>query len=74
MILYVGTLANMEVQISGCVFSSLFLELANSQGDIVSAGEIKIFRKILLYISSDKYIVLGRLSTGRNLTSNNKQC
>ncbi|CAB3990321.1 Hypothetical predicted protein [Paramuricea clavata] len=33
----------MEIQISGCVFSSLFLELANSQGDIEGflLGEIE---------------------------------
>jgi hypothetical protein len=32
----------MEIQISGCVFSSLFLELANSQGDIVSGAYCKV--------------------------------
>jgi hypothetical protein len=39
-----------QISISGCVFSSLFLELANSQGDIVSTVRCKVFYKDIVYL------------------------
>ncbi len=55
----------MEIQTSGCVFSSLFLELANSQGDIVRTAHCKVLNKDIVYYTSNIPLT-GRVFVGRN--------
>ena len=55
----------MEIQTSGCVFSSLFLELANSQGDIVRTAHCKVLNKDIVYYTGNIPLT-GRVFVGRN--------
>ena len=56
-------ISKMEIQVSGCVFSSLFLELANSQGDIVSTAHCKVYGKDYF---PDNTSFTGRVFVGRS--------
>ena len=69
----------MEVRISGCVFASLFIELANSKGDIVSASFLSKWRELpqMLYLEciflSKEGFLIGEISDRTTNTVSDSQ-
>ena len=62
--------SNMEVCISGCVFSSLVYELENSRGDVVSGYYWLVYKYNVLHLSLFDNFVLGRTFIRRNQQPN----